>query len=86
MYMNQTDPDGTFSWVVNELLAAEQAGDKVWVVAHIPGGISLLLLVDFLCILGDSEALEGWALNYYKAVNRFQNTITAQFFGSLFYG
>ena len=40
---------------------------KVWVVAHIPGG--------------DGEALEGWALNYYKAVNRFQNTITAQFYG-----
>ena len=29
MYMNQTDPDGTFTWVIDQLYAAEQAGDKV---------------------------------------------------------
>uniref|UniRef100_A0A915DF07 Sphingomyelin phosphodiesterase n=1 Tax=Ditylenchus dipsaci TaxID=166011 RepID=A0A915DF07_9BILA len=30
---------------------------------------------------GDSECLEGWSRNYYKVVNRFADTIKAQFFG-----
>ncbi|CAI4226979.1 unnamed protein product [Auanema sp. JU1783] len=65
--INDTDPDGTMAWVIEQLLDAENAGDKVHVVSHIPGG--------------DSEAREGYALNYYKVTNRFQNTISAQFFG-----
>ncbi|KAE9414641.1 hypothetical protein Angca_004472 [Angiostrongylus cantonensis] len=71
LYVNQTDPDGTMTWLVEQLLDAERAGDsvvfQVQIIAHIPGG--------------DSEALEGWALNYYKVINRFQNTVVAQFFG-----
>ena len=67
LYINQTDPDGTMTWFVNQLLEAEKAGDKVQIVAHIPGS--------------GSEALEGWAINYYNAVNRFEDTIVAQFFG-----
>ncbi|GMT05128.1 hypothetical protein PENTCL1PPCAC_27302, partial [Pristionchus entomophagus] len=66
LYVNQTDPDGTMSWFQNQLLDAEKAGDKVHIVAHIPGG------------KGD---LEGWALNYHAVVNRFETTITAQFMG-----
>ncbi|EPB80531.1 Ser/Thr phosphatase family protein [Ancylostoma ceylanicum] len=67
LYVNQTDPDGTLTWLIKQLKDAEAAGDLVHILAHIPGG--------------DSEALEGWALNYYKVVNRFQNTIAGQFFG-----
>ncbi|KAF8382030.1 asm-3 [Pristionchus pacificus] len=67
LYVNQTDPDGSLSWFQNQLVEAEKAGDKVHVVAHIPGG--------------SGEALEGWAINYYKVINRFEDTITAQFFG-----
>ncbi|CAJ0567409.1 unnamed protein product, partial [Mesorhabditis spiculigera] len=67
LYINQTDPDGTMSWLIAQLYAAEQAGDKVHVTAHIPGG--------------DGECLEGWAINYYKVMNRFANIITGQFFG-----
>ncbi|VDL86379.1 unnamed protein product [Nippostrongylus brasiliensis] len=67
LYVNQTDPDGTLTWLIEQLQEAEQAGDLVHILAHIPGG--------------DGEALEGWALNYYKVVNRFQNTIAGQFFG-----
>ncbi len=29
LYLNDTDPDGTLSWVVQQLDAAEKAGDKV---------------------------------------------------------
>ncbi|CAL2041010.1 unnamed protein product [Caenorhabditis brenneri] len=67
LYINQTDPDGTLQWLINQLQDAENAGDKVHIVAHIPGS--------------DSEALEGYALNYYKIINRFTNTVVGQFFG-----
>lgn len=44
------------SWLVEQLSQAELAGDKVHIVAHIPGG--------------NGEALEGWSLNYYNIINR----------------
>ncbi|KAK0423677.1 hypothetical protein QR680_008272 [Steinernema hermaphroditum] len=67
LYINQTDPDGTMSWFVNQLGQAEAAGESVHVMAHVPPG--------------DAECLEGWAFNYYRVINRFAHTITAQFFG-----
>uniref|UniRef100_A0A1I7XUQ1 Saposin B-type domain-containing protein n=1 Tax=Heterorhabditis bacteriophora TaxID=37862 RepID=A0A1I7XUQ1_HETBA len=67
LYINQTDPDGTLTWLIKQLSMAEKEGDVVHILAHIPGG--------------DGEALEGWAINYYKVVNRFQNIIVGQFFG-----
>uniref|UniRef100_A0A914E8U7 Sphingomyelin phosphodiesterase n=1 Tax=Acrobeloides nanus TaxID=290746 RepID=A0A914E8U7_9BILA len=67
LLLNQTDPDGTMSWLIEQLAVAEYEGDKVQIVAHIPGS--------------DGEAYEGWAINYYNAVNRFEDTIVGQFFG-----
>ncbi|KJH49735.1 Ser/Thr phosphatase family protein [Dictyocaulus viviparus] len=67
LYLNQSDPDGTMSWFVLELLKAELSGESVHVLSHIPPG--------------DSECLEGWARNYYRVIQRFSDTITAQFFG-----
>ena len=56
LYLNQSDPDGTMSWLVRELYASEKSGDAVHVMAHIPPG--------------DGECLEGWARNYYRVVQR----------------
>ncbi|KAI6224331.1 Sphingomyelin phosphodiesterase [Aphelenchoides fujianensis] len=67
LYLNQSDPDGTLKWLVDELYDAEQRGIVVHIMAHIPPG--------------DSECLEGWARNYYRIVTRFEFTIRAQFFG-----
>jgi len=67
LYLNQTDPDQTMSWFLDQMIQAERAGDKVHIVAHIPGG--------------GGEALEGWSINYYNIINRFENTVVAQFFG-----
>ncbi|CAD6195707.1 unnamed protein product [Caenorhabditis auriculariae] len=67
LYINQSDPDSSMSWFVQELYQAEQAGEAVFVMAHIPPG--------------DSECLEGWAINYYRVIQRFSDTIRAQFFG-----
>uniref|UniRef100_A0A9J2P5J3 Sphingomyelin phosphodiesterase n=1 Tax=Ascaris lumbricoides TaxID=6252 RepID=A0A9J2P5J3_ASCLU len=69
LYLNETDPDGTLSWLVGELYQAENEKQYVHILSHIPPG--------------NSECLEGWASNYYKIVNRFSNTIKAQFFGHI---
>ncbi|GMR39737.1 hypothetical protein PMAYCL1PPCAC_09932, partial [Pristionchus mayeri] len=71
IYLNQTDPDGTLSWLVSELLASEQKGEKVHIISHIPAG--------------DNYCIKGWAHNFYEIVNRFENTITAQFYGHTHY-
>ncbi|KJH44237.1 hypothetical protein DICVIV_09748 [Dictyocaulus viviparus] len=67
LYVNQTDPDGTMTWLIRQLHDAELAGDRVHILSHIPGA--------------DSEALEGWAINYYRVINRFENVVVGQFFG-----
>uniref|UniRef100_A0A0N5AF90 Sphingomyelin phosphodiesterase n=1 Tax=Syphacia muris TaxID=451379 RepID=A0A0N5AF90_9BILA len=66
-YMNQKDPDGTLKWLITELLASEQAKEKVHIISHIPPGVSY--------------CLKGWSHNFYRIVNRFENTIAAMFFG-----
>ncbi|GMT31293.1 hypothetical protein PFISCL1PPCAC_22590, partial [Pristionchus fissidentatus] len=67
IYINQTDPDGTLSWLISELLDSEAKGEKVHIISHIPAG--------------DDYCLKGWAHNFYEIVNRFENTIAAQFYG-----
>ncbi|VIO95403.1 Uncharacterized protein BM_BM1724 [Brugia malayi] len=67
--INETDPDGTLSWLVMELKQAEHDGQYVHILSHIPPG--------------DNECLESWARNYYKIIARFSKTIQAQFFGHI---
>ncbi|CAI2344152.1 unnamed protein product [Caenorhabditis sp. 36 PRJEB53466] len=67
LYLNQSDPDSSMSWFVNELFESEKKGEQVYVLAHIPPG--------------DSECLEGWSFNYYRVIQRFASTVSAQFFG-----
>ncbi|GMR31695.1 hypothetical protein PMAYCL1PPCAC_01890, partial [Pristionchus mayeri] len=67
IYLNQTDPDGTLSWLISELLDSEAKGERVHIISHIPAG--------------DDYCLKGWAHNFYEIVNRFENTIAAQFYG-----
>ena len=67
LYINETDPDGSMSWLISQLKDAEDAGDKVHIVSHINGG--------------DGESLEGWDINFYNVVNRFTNTISGIFMG-----
>ncbi|VDK89165.1 unnamed protein product [Litomosoides sigmodontis] len=67
--INETDPDGTLSWLVGELRGAEVDGQYVHILSHIPPG--------------DGECVESWARNYYNIVARFSKTIQAQFFGHI---
>ncbi|XP_045170624.2 sphingomyelin phosphodiesterase-like [Mercenaria mercenaria] len=67
LYINNTDPAGMLQWFISELQDAENAGDKVHVIGHIYPGCSC--------------CLKPWSWNYYKIMNRYENTIAEQFFG-----
>ncbi|XP_072515418.1 sphingomyelin phosphodiesterase [Salminus brasiliensis] len=65
LMVNSTDPAGQLQWLVHILQEAENKGEKVHIIGHIPPG---------LC-------LSSWSWNYYHIVNRYEGTITGQFFG-----
>ncbi|KHJ94649.1 Ser/Thr phosphatase family protein, partial [Oesophagostomum dentatum] len=67
LYINQTDPDATLQWLVEELADSERKGDKVHIISHIPPG--------------DDYCLKGWSFNFFEIVKRFENTIAQQFYG-----
>jgi len=67
LYVDQVDPDGTLQWLIEQLLDSEARGEKVHIISHIPAG--------------SSYCLRGWSANFYEVVNRFENTIAAQFYG-----
>uniref|UniRef100_A0A3Q4AJ71 Sphingomyelin phosphodiesterase n=1 Tax=Mola mola TaxID=94237 RepID=A0A3Q4AJ71_MOLML len=65
LMVNSTDPADQLQWLVTVLQASEDKGEKVHIVGHIPPG---------LC-------LSSWSWNYYHIINRYESTITGQFFG-----
>ncbi|GMM35606.1 hypothetical protein DASC09_029310 [Saccharomycopsis crataegensis] len=69
-YWNMTNPDtfGTLRWLASELSMAEQAGERVWIMSHIP--------------FNDYDALPIPAKIYSKLVARFSpHVIAGIFFG-----
>lgn len=69
--LNSTDPVKELQWFIYELQSAEFNKEKVHVIGHIPPG--------------HSDCLKVWSKNYYSIINRYENTITAQFFGHTHY-
>ncbi|MPC27672.1 Sphingomyelin phosphodiesterase [Portunus trituberculatus] len=67
LLLNSTDPAQELQWLIYELQNAEDKGEKVHILGHIPPG--------------HSDCLKVWSHNYYTIVNRYEATITAQFFG-----
>ncbi|EHB06723.1 Sphingomyelin phosphodiesterase [Heterocephalus glaber] len=65
LLINSTDPAGQLQWLIGELQAAEDQGDKVHIIGHIPPG----------------HCLKSWSWNYYRIVSRYENTLAGQFFG-----
>lgn len=68
---NSRDPLAELQWLINELHAAELANEKVHIIGHIPPG--------------EDDCLKTWSHNYYEVIARFENTVTAQFFGHTHY-
>uniref|UniRef100_A0A1B6CHV1 Saposin B-type domain-containing protein n=1 Tax=Clastoptera arizonana TaxID=38151 RepID=A0A1B6CHV1_9HEMI len=71
LLLNSTDPAKELQWFIYELQAAEFNGEKVHVIGHIPPG--------------HSDCLKVWSRNFYSIINRYESTITAQFFGHTHY-
>lgn len=67
LLLNSTDPATELQWLIYELQSAEFSGEKVHLIGHIPPG--------------HSDCLKVWSRNYYAIINRYESTITAQFFG-----
>ncbi|KAK7478652.1 hypothetical protein BaRGS_00030115 [Batillaria attramentaria] len=67
LLLNMTDPYGQLAWLIQVLQKAEDNKEKVHIVGHIPPGIT--------------DCLKAWSHNYYKIVDRYESTITGQFFG-----
>ncbi|KAL0268955.1 UNVERIFIED_CONTAM: hypothetical protein PYX00_010720 [Menopon gallinae] len=67
LLLNSTDPAKELQWFIYELQSAEFNNEKVHIIGHIPAG--------------HSDCLKVWSRNYYKIINRYETTITAQFFG-----
>jgi sphingomyelin phosphodiesterase len=59
----ETDPDGQLAWLVSELQAAEDAGERVWVIGHMP--------------FGSGDALHDGSNYLDQIVNRYDATIAA---------
>ncbi|XP_043467643.1 sphingomyelin phosphodiesterase isoform X2 [Leptopilina heterotoma] len=67
LLINSTDPVNELQWLIYELQTAEMSGEKVHIIGHIPPG--------------HADCLKIWSRNYYHIINRYESTITAQFFG-----
>ncbi|QSZ33773.1 hypothetical protein DSL72_005344 [Monilinia vaccinii-corymbosi] len=63
----QNDPDGQLAWLVTQLQAAEDAGERVYIIGHMP--------------LGSTDTFHD-ASNYFNQITqRYSATIAALFFG-----
>ncbi|KAL0575217.1 hypothetical protein V5O48_006756 [Marasmius crinis-equi] len=63
----QPDPNGILAFLVQELQAAEDAEEKVWVIGHIP--------------LGKEDVVEDQSNYYDQILQRYKDTISGHFFG-----
>ncbi|KAI0030554.1 sphingomyelin phosphodiesterase [Vararia minispora EC-137] len=61
------DPNGVLAFMVDQLQAAEDAGQRAWIIGHIPAG--------------KSDVFHDQSNYYDQVIQRYKNTIAAQFFG-----
>ncbi|KAF9116534.1 hypothetical protein BGX27_001828 [Mortierella sp. AM989] len=74
------DPNGEIQWLIKQLQAAEDAGERVWIIGHIAPSMS--------------DCLRDWSSLYYQVIQRYSPHVVAeQFFGhshfddfALYYG
>lgn len=65
LYINSTDPYNQLKWLVDILQTSENNGEKVHIIGHV----------------NPSTCLKSFSENYYQIVNRYESTISGQFFG-----
>lgn len=64
---NPSDQDGQLKWLADTLAEAEKNNEKVHIIAHVPSG--------------SRDCFKVWSREYRRIVNRFENTVVAQFTG-----
>lgn len=64
---NPVDPANQLKWLSEELHNAEQAGDKVHIIGHIPPD--------------NRECTQAWLYNFLRIIDRFNDTVLAQYYG-----
>ena len=67
LLINSTDPAGQLAWLVRTLQSAEDVGERVHIIGHIPSG--------------GADCIKTWSWQYFKIILRYENTISAQFMG-----
>jgi len=67
LLVNDTDPAEQLSWLISTLQAAEDAKEKVYILGHIPPG--------------SSDCLITYATKLKTIINRYEDTVAAQFYG-----
>ncbi|KAF9584348.1 hypothetical protein BGW38_006781 [Lunasporangiospora selenospora] len=66
------DPHGELKWLIQALQAAEDAGERVWIISHI--GPSM------------TDCLQNWSAQYYQVIQRYSpHVIAEQFYGHSHY-
>lgn len=63
----ESDPSGMLTWLASELEAAEAAGERVWILGHMP--------------LGSSDAFRDQSYYFDTIIQRFSATVSAVFYG-----
>ncbi|TFK49001.1 sphingomyelin phosphodiesterase [Heliocybe sulcata] len=63
----QADPNGILAFIISELQAAEDAGQRAWFIGHSP--------------VGKGDIMWDQSNYYDQIVQRYKNTIAGQFFG-----
>ncbi|OBT92828.1 hypothetical protein VE01_09047 [Pseudogymnoascus verrucosus] len=63
----ERDPSGMFAWLVKQLQTAETAGERVWIIGHMP--------------MGASDAFHDASYYFDLIIQRFDATIAAVFYG-----
>lgn len=66
-FYDPVDPANQLRWLVDELLEAELNQDKVHLIGHVPPD--------------NRECTQAWLFNFINIVDRFKDTIQAQFYG-----
>jgi sphingomyelin phosphodiesterase len=67
-YLNIPDPAGELEWLSRQLLEAEQLGEKVHIIGHVPPGYS--------------DCIPTWSKNYRRLIERFAHSSRSIFISS----
>ncbi|KAJ5320388.1 hypothetical protein N7508_000671 [Penicillium antarcticum] len=63
----ETDPNGQFEWLIKELQSAEDAGQRAWLISHIPPGLT--------------DHFRDYSQYFDQILQRYEATIAGLFYG-----